>query len=606
MGRDSNGGERRRRRVRRTEAPEPESRSGRKRVILGGVVAFTLVAGLGAAWLATNAVSARSDLETTRDAAVRARTALLEGDTTSARSAASEAVDAATDARNSTNSPVWRIAEAIPYLGSPLKTVSDITDVIHGLAANVLEPAVNAGASLAPNQLIQGGRIDVQPLIDARPVLATTSVAAQNLNTRAQGIAEPAYGRGVIGDALTQLRDQTHELSGLLTNTEITSRVLPPMIGAEGPRSYFLAFQTNAEARGTGGLLGGFGIVNADNGLVTVPTVESNQDLPFDAAPIGIDPQYDALWAPRNTTSDFRNANASPDFPTAARIWTSMWQGVSGQQVDGAIATDPVALSYILGATGPITLPDGEVISAENVVETTLATSYARFGDDTNGRKNYLVGIAAAVVTAMSSPGNSPQELAEAVGRAAAEGRLSVWSAHPAEQEILAATKIGHVLPADPSPYAGVVVNNAGGNKLDYYLDRSITYSGGDCAGASRTTTITVSLTNNAPAEGLPPYVANTFRRDVPYATNESIVYLYATVGSTFRGVTVNGMSAFGIQNGLEKGHPVQGVYVTTRPGETQTVVWEVEEPTSSGIPLLPVQPLVDDAQATIELPTCG
>lgn len=604
MGSESGGGRRRRKRVRKVDEPTPEARR-RKRIVIGGVVGVGLVAVLAVTWLAVDVLTARSNLETTRDAASRARTALLDGDTAGARTAASEAVDAATRARNSSNSPVWRIAEAVPVLGSPLKTVGDVTDVIYGLAADVLEPAVEAGAGLAPNQLIQGGRIDVQPLIDARPVLARTSVAARNLDTRAQAIEEPAFGGAFLNEALAELQNQTHELSGLLTNTELASRVLPPMIGAEGPRSYFLAFQTNAEARGTGGLLGGFGIVNADNGLVTVPTVESNQDLPFEAPPISIDPAYDALWSPRRTTIDFRNANASPDFPTAARIWTTMWQEVSGQQVDGAIATDPIALSYILGATGPVTLADGEVISAENVVDVTLSTSYARFGEDTNARKQYLVEIASAVVGAMSSPGNSPQELAEAVGRAAGEGRLSVWSVHPAEQDVLAGTKIGHVLPSDTAPYAGVIVNNAGGNKLDYYLDRSITYSGGDCTGPTRTTTVTATLTNNAPPEGLPPYVANTFRKDVPYATNESIVYLYATVGSNITGVTVNGYSTLTIQSGTEKGHPVRGVYVTIRPGESQTVVWTVEEPTAAGVPTLPVQPLTRDAQTTMQLAAC-
>ncbi len=45
------------------------------------------------------------------------------------------------------------------------------------------------------------------------------------------------------------------------------------MMGADGPRTYFMGFQTNAEARGTGGLLGGFGILRFDNGTATVDTL---------------------------------------------------------------------------------------------------------------------------------------------------------------------------------------------------------------------------------------------------------------------------------------------------------------------------------------------
>ena len=41
------------------------------------------------------------------------------------------------------------------------------------------------------------------------------------------------------------------------------------------------------------------------------------------------------------------------------------------------IAIDPVALSYVLGAVGPVTMPDGEVITKDNVVELTESTAYA-------------------------------------------------------------------------------------------------------------------------------------------------------------------------------------------------------------------------------------
>jgi len=45
---------------------------------------------------------------------------------------------------------------------------------------------------------------------------------------------------------------------------------------------------------------------------------------------------------------------------------------------------------------------------------------------------------------------------------------------------------------------------NDGGNKLDYYLERSLTWTRTGC-GPTRATTVTVTLTNNAPATGLPP-----------------------------------------------------------------------------------------------------
>ena len=47
--------------------------------------------------------------------------------------------------------------------------------------------------------------------------------------------------------------------------------------------------------------------------------------------------------------------------------------------VDGVVAIDPVALSYVLGAVGPVTMPDGEVVTKDNVVELTESTAYSPF-----------------------------------------------------------------------------------------------------------------------------------------------------------------------------------------------------------------------------------
>ena len=50
-----------------------------------------------------------------------------------------------------------------------------------------------------------------------------------------------------------------------------------------------MAFQTNAEARGTGGLLGGFGILRFDDGKPTIDTLGPNTELnkPYTAIDLG-------------------------------------------------------------------------------------------------------------------------------------------------------------------------------------------------------------------------------------------------------------------------------------------------------------------------------
>ncbi len=80
----------------------------------------------------------------------------------------------------------------------------------------------------------------------------------------------------------------------------------------------------------------------------------------------------------------------------------------------------------------------------------------------------------------------------------------------PAEQELLEQTPLAHIVPDDAAPYAEVVINNLGGNKMDYYLEREIEYVADECDGDRRNSTVTVRLTNTVPSDPLPDYVATT------------------------------------------------------------------------------------------------
>jgi hypothetical protein len=52
-------------------------------------------------------------------------------------------------------------------------------------------------------------------------------------------------------------------LNDSLKSADLAVRIRPAMLGQNGPKRYFLVFQKEAEARGTGGLAGAFAIVQA-------------------------------------------------------------------------------------------------------------------------------------------------------------------------------------------------------------------------------------------------------------------------------------------------------------------------------------------------------
>jgi hypothetical protein len=579
----------------------PSGKSWRRLVLLG----LLLVVVAFGCWLGYEAYSAKSNLEQARSEAQESKEALLKGDASDAAKWADQARSSAQTARNATQSVPWRIASAVPWLGSPLKTGQQISDVVFGLAADVLQPSAHLGQAISPNQLLEGGRINVQALHDAEPQIAEISTAASELKSRANSIQDPSY-LAVMRNARTELQAQTSNVSGLMGNAALAARLAPSMLGLDGPRTYFMGFQTNAEARGTGGLLGAFGILRFDNGKPSVDTLGQNVVLENASAPIDLGPEFDTQWGFQDPTRDFRNSNLSPHFPYTAQIWKGMWEQQSGGKADGVISIDPVALSYILNAVGPVTMPSGEAITADNVVELTESTAYTRFADDNNARKQYLQDVASEVVKKMTGQVQSPRQLLEALGKAVGEGRIAVWSSVPDEQKLLEGTPLGHVVPQDPAPYAAVVLNNLGANKLDYYLKRHIEYTSGACDGESRQSTVTIRLTNNAPA-GLPDYVAGQHNLPVnlPFATNTTSVYLLATTNAQLKGATVDGQPLTTLV-GAERGHPVFNSQVAIGPGETVELRYEFSEPTSQGAPRVPVQPLVDTVAPVVSVPECA
>lgn len=581
----------------------------RREVLIGGLVLLIAVVGFGG-WLAVRGNDAKSGLERARASAQQAKDALQQGDSDEAVRFADLALVHAQQARDATHSIPWSLAAIVPWLGSPFETGQQISDVVLGLAGDVLKPAADTGAALSPDRLIDGSRVDVELLRSEEPNLSQLAEAATRLNADAQAISDPRF-VSLLRDARSQLQEQTTELAGLLENTSLAARLVPAMMGADGPRNYFMGFQTNAEARGTGGLLGGFGILQFDNGVGAVDTLGANTELDKSFKPVDLGTEFHETYGYANPFGDFRNSNLSSHFPYAAQIWKSMWAQQTGMNVDGVIAIDPFALSYMLGAVGPVTMPDGEQVTKDNVVELTESTAYKRFPTDQVARKQYLQDIASEVVKKMTGSVGSPRVLLEALGKAVGEGRISVWSALPAEQKLLEMTPLAHVIPGDEAPYAEVVINNLGGNKLDYYLEREIEYVADGCEGDSRNSTITVRLTNNVPAEPLPDYVAGAAGIDpnlpirVPSGTMLTSVRLLGTSGANLVSVLSNGerVPAF---TGAERGHPTFEVQVVIPPGQSGELSFRLTEPTAPGQPRVPVQPLVDPVVPAVSVPACA
>ena len=574
-------------------------------ITAGGVL---LLAGL---WLAVTAVLARSQLNQARAEIHTLSARISANDWQGARATAADLATHAHRANQLTSGPVWAMAASLPSGGEPLKTIRGITAGVDSLGRNVLPQLVNAAQFLNPRTLRRpDGSIDVTRLAAIVPAVNSAAASISQTTRTLSGLPRHTW-LSSIDASFAGALSQVTALDNTVKSADLAVKILPSMLGADGPKRYFLAFQNEAEARGTGGLPGAFAIIQADHGKLAFTHMESDSTLSGVAATVDLGPDYDHLYSGMGATTLYLNGNESPNFPYAAQIWASMWKNYSGQKVDGVIAVDPTALGYLLAVTGPATLPDKTRISGSNAVTLTEATNYAKFDGTSPAanaqRKAYLLGIASAASKKILGARSDPTALLRAAGKAAGERRLLVWSADPAVQADLAQTSMAGIIPTTAAPYVGLSIVNGGGTKLDYYLDRSLTWQRAGC-GPTRRTTVTITLTNNAPAGGLSPYV--TGREDKPSypvkpGDNRLVVSYFATQGAILHDITVAGRPGVG-RMGAQLGHPVYTVAVEIPRGTSRTIVLHLSEPAGTGSPIVLHQPLVRPLHVTLNDAVCS
>lgn len=570
----------------------------------GGVIV------LGAVWILVTGYLARQQASKIGDRLHLAETYVAAGRVDQARGVAAGVPAMARRANLLTSGPAWWAAAHVPYLGRPFQIVRSMTSVGEQVGGDGLRRLLDVAGVVEPDKLrLAGDRVDLAAIAKAAPDLRAAArifdAATRRLDAMPGGSWLP-----LVDGPRASLADQLRGLRGYVDAAARAADVLPQMLGADGPRRYFVGLQNEAELRG---LPGAFAIVVADHGKVTFTHFGSDAELLPAAAGSMIETGLDfgsdfrAAYGYAEPTSFIVNSDMSPHFPYAARTWAAMWTAVSGQRVDGAIALDSTVLSYFLRVTGPVTVPGGIRIDAANVVPITERDQYSMFSDYFT-RKQFVVDVLHATSDRLISAAHGTADLARLMSLAASQQRFVVWTRDTAIERILAQTSYAGALPGDDRPLVAPVLNNVAAGKLDYYLTRSLDYRRSGC-GPTRDVVVTLRLTNHAPPSGLPPYVSTRLDADRPRDTkpgdNRTLLDYYATRGAQLLSATLNGVPITSATL-RDRGHPIFRVDVELPRGATQTVVLHLAEPAGTGEPMIWRQPGVTPITVTAKSQRCG
>ncbi|MDP3967952.1 MAG: DUF4012 domain-containing protein [Nocardioides sp.] len=551
-------------------------RSARWAIVVLVVVVLGIL-GYGA-WLA-NAV--RGDLVAAQDRARIVQAALAAGQRDRAQDFLDEVVDHSESARERTRDPLWRAGERVPFIGDDLIAVSEVTAAVADLARDGAVPLLEATDGLTPDTFVPvDGRIPLRPLRELNEPVTAVAPAFAAAVERIEGIQTD----GLLGPVRSQLMRLDNEVlptaRGVVSAAQALP-ILPDMLGGSGPRQYLAVLQNNGETRATGGLPGVIMVIRVEAGRMelvrtTGPVEIGRQEepaLPLTAA-------EEALYDLQLGTF-FQDTNFTPDFPRTAELMRAMWLDNAPEQVDGIVSLDPVGLSYLLGATGPVTLDDGTVLTAETVVDELLHETYQRLPDPVE-QDTFFAEAGATLFSAFTRDVNDPAAFLGGMARASGEGRVYVHSFNDAEQEALAGSEVAGELPRDDgaTPYVEVSVNDATGSKMSYFLDYRVGVEARSCADGRQELDATARFVSTAPRDmsGLSASVTGPGTFGTPVGSHLLLVRVHGPVGGTMGNFEVAGVPVEPAAIAVEHGRPAAVLSILLEPEELHVdVTWAME-----------------------------
>ncbi|GIG22678.1 hypothetical protein Cch01nite_34020 [Cellulomonas chitinilytica] len=559
-------------------APPPR-RHRLRRVVL--VVALVLlVLALLAGWLMFRGYQAAAGLLDAKAVVADVQHGIDEGDATRLGADLAAAQDATARARAASHDPVWRAASHLPRIGPQLAAVSTLSAALDDVTHDALPAAADLTALVGEGTGIRDadGRIVLAPLAAAAPSLADAATVARSAQTRVDAIDTDEL-VGALAGPVRDAQDALAKLSGVLGGGAEATALLPSMLGADGPRTYLVVALNSAELRSAGGIVGSLVLVHADDGLLSIGTQLSTNDLRGLAEPVLPLTDAELATAGPGLGKNVQNAVQTPDFPRSAELLAARWKLSVGDDVDGVVATDPVAVAGLLRVLGPVTVPDGGKgtrLTADTMIPTVLRDSYLRFPDALDGDR-FFTSVAATIFSKLTTTTADPLRLAEAAAEQGQDGRIRVWSAHPDEQRRLAATNLGAAfLTGDAGDATGVFLNDATMGKVDYYLRSTVTVEDLRCTGDDPTATIRVDLSYDPPADimSAPPYVLGHSAAVAPGSAG-STVSVYAPVGANLGAVRLDDGYVGGATAETD-GREVEVVQSVLAPGARQTFRFDV------------------------------
>jgi len=398
---------------------------------------------------------------------------------------------------------------------------------------------------------LERGRVDLDAVREAIGAFGGSVAAATDIAGELRRMPT-----GWVVGSLAKAREEAIEIlpaavDGMLKGQKALE-ALPSMLADGTSKRYLIAFSNLSELRGSGGFIGFVTVLKAEDGDLDLEDVSGRPTELF--PPPGESGVTYPDWFPadfRSSGEIFQNINLTADFPTAGKLITETAGRAIGT-IDGVIGVDPVGLSAVLKATGPITIPSWpESIDADNVSRIAQHDVYLRIRNN-QAREDFFAELVRTTFDRLVTVDvRFRPETFGTFDAAVRAGHFRMYSSHSEDQATF--TELGLAGDVDRARGAGDVLSlvsqNATGNKGDWFLRRTMRYEVKlDPRSGSASTELVVDIRNTAPRSGLPDYVIGAKVGDLDRGTNRQNVTLVRAPTDALRSLEVDGKQAEAMQ----------------------------------------------------------
>ncbi|MFA5155229.1 MAG: DUF4012 domain-containing protein [Patescibacteria group bacterium] len=261
----------------------------------------------------------------------------------------------------------------LEYLLKTAEILSRALSRVLPLAASLDQISATAGSrnfvDLREDERIRFLRLIYESEPELNGLRANLELASLNLGRiHRLGVLWPIYSQ------ISDIKAELDQVTGLMNRLSPLVKLLPALSGYPEDSRFLLIFQNNDELRASGGFIGVYGLLTSRKGQIV--SLDSNDSYHLDmpaslSADWRLEPPAPIKKYLKVEKWYLRDANWSPDWPTAAKQINEIFQGESraikqtAEPFTGIVAITPDFVADLIRLVGPITVK-GATYNADN------------------------------------------------------------------------------------------------------------------------------------------------------------------------------------------------------------------------------------------------